>query len=81
MQVQPTINPTLVRPWPIAMMLLSGLVALADLLIWQTGTPRLALAVFAIAVVAAAQLLAGRGLGAGPWCLAGADWSLADWRW
>lgn len=38
---------------------LAGLVGLADLLIWQVGTPRLSLAIFAVAVTAATQLLAG----------------------
>lgn len=63
MQSQPTVNPTRTRPWPIAVILLPGLVALTDLMIWQAGTPRLSLAVCAVAVAAAAQVLAGPEIG------------------
>ncbi len=63
MQSQPIVNPVTIKPWRIIALSLPGLVALADLLIWQAGTPRLSLAVFVVAVVGAAQLLAGPGIG------------------
>ena len=63
MQSQLTVNPLRTRPWPLAVVVLPGLVGLADLMIWQTGTPRLSLAICAIALVGAAQVLAGPGIG------------------
>ena len=63
MQPQPVVNPVTIKPWLAVAFSLPGLVALADLLIWQAGAPRLSVAVFAIAVVGAAQLLAGPGIG------------------
>jgi len=45
------------RAWILA---LGVLVAAGDLVLWSTGTPRLGLAVFALGVMAVAQLAAGR---------------------
>ena len=57
-------------PGPRAPLLLLALVPLADLLIWQVGTPRLAFVMFAISLTAAAQLLAGPGIGRRAVCMA-----------
>ncbi len=63
MQPHPIPTPVLIRSIPVGVLLLAMLVGMADLLIWQTGTPRLALALFAFAVTGAAHLLAGPGIG------------------
>ena len=57
-------------PGPRALLLLLTLVPLADLLIWQVSTPRLALVMFAISLTAAAQFLAGPGIGRRAVCMA-----------